>query len=171
MASEQPVKRQPPAPPFRLTNPNPTPNVCKACGKVVKDMSRHAGSAVCATAARRALIGRLGVVEVWWRESKILTSVGVAVTVIRDQRGKRATLGAKQDKRRWYAPPPPVSALRALTAAGLTDKRIAALLQGPPDELERELAVIALSGQRLSSAAPPLGKPLVEVLTQLKDSP
>jgi hypothetical protein len=96
------------------------------------------------------MIDRLGFVEVWYRESKILTAAGVAVTVIRDQQGKRAT----QDKRRWYAPPPPVSALRALTAAGLTDKRIETLLRGPPDELERELAVAALGGRFLSERAP-----------------
>ena len=156
---------------FRLTNPDAAPHVCKACGKVVKDMSRHAGSAVCATAAHRALIERLGVIEVWWRESKILTAAGVAVTVIRDQRGKRATLGAKQDKRRWYAPPAAVGALRKLLVSDYDEPRATALLAGPPDELERELAVIALGGQRLFGAAPPLGKPLVEVLTQLKDSP
>lgn len=157
---------------FRLTNPSAAPHVCKACGKVVKDMSRHAGSAVCATAARRAMIDRLGFVEVWYRESKILTAAGAAVTVIRDQRGKRATLGAKQDKCRWYAAPPAaVVALRKLLVADYDESRATALLAGPPDELERELAVIALSGQRLSGDTPPLGKPLVEVLTQLKDSP
>lgn len=122
---------------FRLTHPEPGPHVCKACGKVLKDPSRHAGTAACATAARRALIERLGLIEVWWRESKLLTAAGIVVTLIRDQRGKR----------RWYAAPPTVGALRALSAANVPDKRIVELLRGPPEELERELAVIALGGR------------------------
>lgn len=136
-------------PPFKLTHPEPVSPVCKACGKTVKDMKRHAGTEACTREARRAMIERMGLVEVWFRESRTLTTAGVAVVVIRDR--KRGESGKKRDQRRWYASPQPVRALRMLTGSGIPDKRAAALLSGPPEELERELAVIALSG-RVGSA-------------------
>ena len=139
---------RPRLPPLQLTNPTSTRPTCPACGKQVKDMSRHAGTGACANEARRAMIGRLGLVEVWFREKMILTAAHVPVTVIRDQRGKRSTMGSKPDKRRWYAPPEPVASLRALFEGKLSDKRIAQLLRGPKEELEREVAMVALAGRR-----------------------
>jgi hypothetical protein len=130
---------------FRLTNPTASPNVCKACGKVVKDMSRHAGRAACAAEGRRAMIERLGLVEVYWREQQLLTTAQVPVTVIRDQRGKQA-MGRQADRRRWYAAAEPVRAMRALDH--MPPVRVAALLRGPKDELERELVVAALARPR-----------------------
>lgn len=134
-------------PPLQLTNPTSGRPTCPACGKQVKDMSRHAGTAACSNAARRALIDRLGLIEVWWREAKVLTEASIAVTIIRDQRGKDWK-NKKLDKRRWYAAPEPVGAMRALFEGGLEAKRISRLLRGPKDELERELALAALSGKR-----------------------
>jgi hypothetical protein len=133
-------------PPLQLTNPTTARPTCPACGKQVKDMSRHAGTAACSNAARVALIDRLGLVEVWWREAKVLSAAGVAVTVIRDQRGKDWQ-NKKLDKRRWYAAPAPVAAMRVLREAGLEEKRVSRLLSGPKDELEREIALAALSGK------------------------
>lgn len=137
------MKQRPP--PLRLTNPTATRPTCRACGKQVKDLSRHAGSAVCVNQARRALIDRLGLVEVWFREKGVLTDAHVPVTVIRDQRGKERN--GKADKRRWYAAPEPVASMRALFEVGINDKRVSRLLRGPKDELERELALAALSGK------------------------
>ena len=139
------MKQQPP--PLQLTNPTTARPTCPACGKQVKDMSRHAGSAACSNAARIALIARLGLTEVWWREANVLSKAGLAVTVIRDQRGKDWK-NKKLDKRRWYAAPEPVAAMRALFEGGLDDKRISRLLRGPKDEIEREIAVAALGGGR-----------------------
>ena len=70
----------------------------------------------------------------------------MAVTVIRDQRGKDLK-NKKLDKRRWYAAPEPVASMRALFEGGLDDKRVSRLLRGPKDELEREIALAALSGR------------------------
>lgn len=134
-------------PPLQLTNPTTARPACPACGKQVKDMSRHAGSAACSNAARVALIARLGFVEVWWREATVLNRAGIAVTVIRDQRGKDWK-NKKLDKRRWYAPPDRVEAMRALMQGGVDDKRVSRLLRGPREELDREVAIIALAGKR-----------------------
>ena len=139
------MRQQPP--PLQLTNPTTARPTCPACGKQVKDMSRHAGSAACSNAARMALINRLGLVEVWWREANVLSKAGIAVTVIRDQRGKDWK-NKKLDKRRWYAPPDRVEAMRTLMQGGLDDKRISRLLRGPSDELDREVAIIGLAGKR-----------------------
>lgn len=109
-------------------------------------MSRHAGSAVCVNAARRALINRLGFVEVWFREKQILIAAHKPVTVIRDQRSKERN--GRADKRRWYAAPDSVAEMRALLETGFDDARIARLMRGPKEELERELALAALSGRR-----------------------
>lgn len=94
-------------------------------------------------AARKALIARLGHVEVLWREARVLTEGSVPVVVIRDQSAHR---GHKRDRRRWYAPPEPVSALHLLEDANVKEKRIAALLRGPKEDLDRELALAALAG-------------------------
>lgn len=134
-------------PPLQLTNPTSACPTCPACGKQVKDMSRHAGSAACKNAARVALIDRLGLVEVWWREAHVLSAAHVPVTVIRDRRGKDWK-NKKLDKRRWYAAPEPVAALRALMEGGMDGKRISRLLRGPKEELEREIALVALGGMR-----------------------
>ena len=128
-------------PPLVLTNPTSARTKCPACGKEVKDMCRHSGTAACSNAARRAMIDRLGLVEVWWREGNILKSGNVSVLVIRDQKKGK-------DTRRWYAPPESVEALRKLGDARFTDKAISRLLRGPKDELERELALLALRGDR-----------------------
>lgn len=117
-------------------------------------MSRHAGSAACANAARKNMIARLGYIEVMWREAGTLTRAGVAVVVIRDQSSSR---GRKQDRRRWYAAPEPVDALRALENAGLTEKRIVKLLDGPKEELDRELALGALAGHGAVEVLLPVG--------------
>lgn len=138
------MRQQPP--PLQLTNPTTARPTCPACGKQVKDMSRHARSAACSNAARMALINRLGLVEVWWREANVLSKAGIAVTVIRDQRGKDWK-NKKLDKRRWYAAPDPVASMRALKEGGLDDKRISRLLRGPKEEMEREIALAALSGR------------------------
>jgi len=131
---------------FQLTHPVAAPSVCPACGKPVKDMRRHGGSALCATEARRSMIERNGLVEVWFREKGLLNAAGVPVMMIRDQRGKRTPLCSKPDRKRWYAAPEFVRVMRTLAEAGVKDARIAQLLRGPKDEIERELAVVALSG-------------------------
>lgn len=133
-------------PPLRLTNPTTARPQCAACGKQVKDMSRHGGTAACANAARKALIARLGHVEVMWRDAAVLTRGSVPVVVVRDQSSWK---GRKQDRRRWYADPKPVTALHSLLAAGVEEKRIARLLSGPKEELERELTLAALAGDSL----------------------
>jgi hypothetical protein len=144
--------------PLQLTNPTSARPTCPACGKQVKDMSRHAGSAACKNAARMALIERLGLVEVWWREANVLSVAHVPVTIIRDRRGKDWK-NKKLDKRRWYAAPEPVAALRALMEGGLEERRISRLLRGPKDELEREVALVALGGRRQNTAEfPPLAR-------------
>jgi hypothetical protein len=112
----------------------------------MKDMSRHAGTAACSNAARAALIDRLGLIEVWWREAKVLSAAGVAVTVIRDPSGKDWK-NKRLDRRRWYAAPEPVASMRVLIEAGLEEKRVSRLLSGPKDEMEREIALAALSGK------------------------
>lgn len=129
---------------FRLTNPPAEPNVCVACGKVVKDMSRHAGSAACAMEGKRALVARLGLTEVWHSEKGVLRGAQISVTEIRDQRGKRKQHG-RSDGRRWYAPERPVKHLRLLRNAGVKEQRLLELLRGPEDKIERELAVAALA--------------------------
>lgn len=138
-------------PPLQLTNPTSARPTCPACGKQVKDMSRHAGSSACVNLARRAMIDRLGLVEVWFREKRVLTDAHVPVTVIRDQRSKERN--GKADKRRWYAAPEPVASVRALFEGGLEEKRISRLLRGPKDELEREIALAALSGMKRDGKA------------------
>jgi hypothetical protein len=88
------------------------------------------------------MIARLGFVEVWFREKNVLTDGHVSVVVIREQKGGR-------DRRRWYAPPGPVDAMRLLEASGLSAKRVVQLLRGPKDELERELVVAGLRGPQV----------------------
>ncbi len=128
-------------PPLVLTHPTSARPSCPACGKQVKDMSRHAGSAHCKNESRKAMIARLGLIEVWWREREVLRDGHVPVVVIRDQSGHK-------DRRHWFASPEPVDAVRALIQAGIEDKRLARLLRGPKEELERSLALAALAGQR-----------------------
>jgi hypothetical protein len=106
-------------------------------------MSRHAGSAKCKNEARKAMIARLGLVEVWWREGDILSAGCIPVVVIWEE-----LAGTKKSKRRRYSEPGPVEVVRTLSSVGLDPKRISSLLRGPKDELERELAVVALAGKR-----------------------
>lgn len=138
---------------FSLTHPPAEPFVCPACGKQVKNRARHAGSARCAQEARKAMIERLGMIEVWFREKGILNRADINVLSIRDQSGPRSRVGNRRDKKRWYAPPEPVAALRALTAGGVAENRAAKLLAGPREELERELALLALAGRNVGRAA------------------
>lgn len=118
---------------FQLALQPAEPNVCRSCGKVVKRMDRHAGSAACAAAGRMAMIRRQGLVEVWHTEKDILERVAIPVVVIR-----------LAGKRRWYASGAAVRAMRLLRYSRVDDQRVSRLLAGAHEELASEVALAVL---------------------------